>query len=73
MSAQQSNVTIDKKDLQEARESNVYFYRVDLPEISQPVQKLLEEYSGLSPDKIASHLHEVVRLQRDAYSLSMVD
>ncbi|KAF6226119.1 hypothetical protein HO133_008985 [Letharia lupina] len=39
--------------------TDVSWYRKDLPEINESARKILEQYSGISPDGITSHLHEV--------------
>lgn len=39
--------------------TDVSFYIEDLPSINGSALKILEEYSGISPDEIAPHLHNV--------------
>lgn len=43
--------------------TDVTYYKKDLPDINAPAQRLLEQYSGVIPDEIPSHLHKVVSLR----------
>lgn len=51
--------------------TDVGHYQKDLPEISKPARRILETYSGISAEDIASHLHEVVCAPRQDGALTL--
>ncbi len=42
--------------------SNVPWYISTLKTVPGPFEKLLEDYSGISPEEVKGHVHEVVGL-----------
>jgi hypothetical protein len=44
----------------EARDKSVPWYKADIGEIPKPARELLEKYSGIAPDSVASHVYKVV-------------
>lgn len=45
-----------------ARGKDVHWYKSDIGDVSEPARQLLEQYSRIPPDQVASHIAEVVSL-----------
>ena len=45
-----------------ARGKDVHWYKADIGDVSEPARQLLEHYSRIPPDQVASHIAEVVSL-----------
>jgi hypothetical protein len=46
------------------------FYTPKLESLSEEVRSLLENYSGIEPDRVVSHIQEMVRLLLPLQSVS---
>ena len=43
-----------------ARGKDVYWYKTDIGDVSEPARRLLENYSRIHPDRVVPHVAEVV-------------
>ena len=45
-----------------ARGKDVHWYKADIGDVSESARRLLENYSGISPDEVVPHIAQVVSL-----------
>lgn len=56
-----------------ARGKDVHWYKAELnnDDVSEPARRLLENYSKMAPDRVLSHIKEIVSLRIDRILLTL--